>query len=149
MNPNVRPSDRATVVGVIDPQSATTAKTTGWISLAAFLNFLVVLKAGAFGTNTTLDAKVTCAEDGSGTNPEDVEGLEITQLTDAGSDDNKQVLMQFSAAEIVAQFPDATHFQVSMTPATSTCFIDATVLGFDARYQPAAHAATVDEVVTP
>lgn len=147
MSPNTRPSDRVTLLGVVDPQSATTAKSTAWVPMAGFFAFLAKIKAGAFTTNATLDAKVECAEDGSGTNPEDVVGLAITQMTDAGSDDNKQALINFTPDQVASQFPDATHVRLTITPAVAAVLIDGELLGFDARQQPAAHAATVDEVV--
>lgn len=147
MSPNTRPSDRVTLLGVVDPQSATTAKSTAWVPMAGFFAFLAKIKAGAFATNATLDAKVECAEDGSGTNPEDVVGLAITQMTEAGTDDNKQALINFTPDQVASQFPDATHVRLTITPAVAAVLVDGELLGFDARQQPAAHAATVDEVV--
>lgn len=147
MNGNIRPSDRATLLAVVNPQSATTAKSTGWVALADFFNFLAVIKAGALTTNATLDAKIECAEDGSGTNPEDVTGLAITQLTEAGTDDDKQAFINFTAAQVQSEFPDATHVRLTITPATAAALIDGELWGFDARQHPASHAATVDEVV--
>lgn len=147
MSPNTRPSDRATLLGVVDPQSATTAKSTAWVPMAGFFAFLAKIKAGAFTASATLNAKIECAEDGSGTNPEDVVGLAITQMTQAGTDDNKQALINFTTDEVAAQFPAATHVRLTITPAVAAVLIDGELLGFDARQQPAAHAATVDEVV--
>jgi hypothetical protein len=144
MNPSIIPSERAPLVGVIDPQSATTAKSTGWIKCDQ--SILFTLLVGALATSATVDAKVEEAKDASGTSPQDIAGKAITQLTEAGSDDNKQVQINVHQSELdVAD--GYTHVRLTVTPAVDAALIAATAHAFDSRYQPAADAATVDEVV--
>jgi len=144
MNPSIIPSERAPLVGVIDPQSATTAKSTGWIKCDQ--SILFTLLVGALATSATVDAKVEEAKDASGTSPQDISGKAITQLTEAGSDDNKQVQINVHQSELdVAD--GYTHVRLTVTPAVDAALIAATAHAFDSRYQPAADAATVDEVV--
>lgn len=145
---NAKPSDRVGVLGAIDPQSATTAKSSGWVSAKLFQSFLITVMAGAFATNATLDAKLEQAQDSSGTSPKDVTGKAITQMTDAGSDDNKQALINLRADELDLD-NGYTHFRVTVTPATAAVLIAAGVIGFDPRYAPASDndAASVDEIV--
>lgn len=143
---NILPSDRARVVGVIDPDLNTAGTvTTGWVAAADFANFLAIIMAGALGTSATLDAKIEEAQDGSGTGAQDLSGKAITQLTDAGSDSDKQALINIAASDLSDTF---THIRLSMTVATASSDSAGLLLGFDARYEPAADLASVDEIVS-
>lgn len=145
-NPNLKPSDRVTVLAVIDPQSATTAKSTGWINMGLYESALAILKVGVLGSSTTVDGKWQQATSSGGAGAKDVTGRAITQLTQAGTDDSKQVLVNLQSEDL--DVTNSFNFaRFTVTPATSTALIDCTVLGFDARYAPGTHATTVDEVV--
>ena len=145
MNPNIKPSDRAPIVGVIDPDLNTAGTvTTGWISAADFLTFMVIVLAGTLGSSGTLDAKIEEATDSSGTGAQDLTGKAITQLTQAGSDSDKQAVINLFASDLSDGF---THFRLSMTIATASSDSAGLVLGFDALQAPAADLSSVDEVV--
>lgn len=148
-NPNLLPSHRAAVVGVIDPDAnAAGALSTGWIAMKDFASIMAIVMAGDLGTSATLDAKIEQATDGSGTGAKDVSGKAITQLTQAGTDSNKQAVINCRADEIdIAN--GFTHARLTMTTATATSDSAAIVLGFDPAYGPASDsdAATVDEIV--
>jgi hypothetical protein len=146
MNVNIKFSDQVTVLGVINPQSATTVQGTPWIDMSLYDGLLAILQAGALGSSTTLDAKFQQATDASGTGAKDIAGRAITQLTQAGTDANKQVLINLQSQNLDVS-GSYRYVKVTMTPATSTALISAVVLGFNGRYQPGAHATTVDEVV--
>lgn len=145
----LRPSDRAAVVGVIDPDAYTAnTYTTGWIAMADFERIMAIVMAGDLGTSATVDAKIEQATDGSGTGAKDVSGKAITQLTQAGTDSNKQAIINMRAEELdVAN--GFTHVRLSMTVATATSDAGAIVLGFDAREMPASDndLSSVDEIV--
>lgn len=147
---NALPSERAAVVGVIDPDaySASTV-TTGWISAADFQTFMAVVYAGDLGASATLDAKLEQASDSSGTGAKDVTGKAITQLTQAGSDSNKQAIINLRQEELDIQ-NGFTHFRLSVTIATAACDAGASVYGFDPRTGLASDsdAASVDEIVS-
>ena len=147
-NPNILPSDEAVLVGVIDPDLNTAATyTTGWISMGTFEAIQAIIMAGTLGTNATLDAKLQQATDSSGTGAKDISGKAITQLTEAGSDSDKQAIINCRSDELdVANGFD--HVRLSMTVAVASSDSAALVLGHYARYQPATDAATVDEVVS-
>lgn len=145
---NLKPSQRVSIVGAVDPQSSSTAKSSGWIDASNFHNYMAVIAIGAFGASGTVDAKLEQATDNSGTGAKDVTGKSITQLTDAGSDDNKQVLINLKQEEL--DFAnDFQFFRLTITPATAATLIYGEVLGFDPRYGVATDndATTVDEVV--
>lgn len=146
-NPNTKPSDKATVQAVLNPvsQGAGTV-TTGWVPMSTFENILAILQVGVLGASATVDAKLQQASDGSGTGAKDITGKAIVQLTKAGTDDNKEVLINCRSEELdVAN--SFTHVRLSVTVATAASLISAVILGFDARYQTQSHKATVDEVV--
>ena len=144
-SPNVRPSDRAVLAAVLDPVSQGAATvTTGWVSLATFAGLMAVLQVGAIAAGGTVDAKLQQASDGAGTGAKDITGKAITQLTDA--DDNKQVILNVRDTDLDVE-NSFTHVRLSVTVAVAASLIAASLYGFDAKYAPAADAATVDEVV--
>lgn len=147
MNPNLLPSDRAAIVGVIDPDAyGASTVTTGWIAAKDFLTYLAVVSAGTLGSSATLDAKLEKATDSSGTGAADISGKAITQLTQAGTDSDKVALINLKQAELGDGF---THFRLSMTIGTAASDAGGYVLGFDPAYGPASDydAAAVDEIV--
>lgn len=146
MYPNIKPSDRAVLLTVIDPQSATTAKSTGWVSLGLFESMLAVIAVGVLGSSTTVDAKLEQATTAAGAGAKDITGKGITQLTQAGTDDSKQVLINVKAADLDVANSFA-FVRLTVTPATSTALLFGAIFGMDPKYAPATDATTVDEVV--
>lgn len=146
-NINIAPSSRAPVVGVIDPDAyAAATYTSAWVSLAEFHWVMAVVMAGTLGASATLDAKIEQATDSSGTGAKDVSGKAITQLTQAGSDSDKQAIINVTGADLdVANGFD--YVRLSMTVGTATSDAGAIVFGFDAAKFPAADLTSVDEIV--
>lgn len=146
----LKPTDRAAVVGVIDPDLNTAGTvTTGWISAADFQYLMATVMAGTLGSSATLDAKFEQATDSSGTGAKDVTGAAITQMTEAGGDSDTQAIIQIAAEDLdIAN--GFTHARLSMTVATASSGSAAIVLGFDPRYAPASDndAASVAEIVS-
>lgn len=148
MNPNILPSNDAVLAGVIDPDlNAAGTYTTGWISMATFEAIQAIVLAGALGTSATLDAKLEQATDSSGTGAKDISGKALTQLTDAGSDSDKQAIINCRSDELDVN-NGFTHVRLSMTVAVASSDSAAVVLGHYARYQPASAISSVDEVVS-
>lgn len=144
MNSNILPSDRARLVGVIDPDAYSTgAQNTGWIDASEYKNFMALVAAGTLGTSATLDAKLEEATDGSGSGAQDVSGKAITQLVKASNDDD-QAVINLRNDELSDGF---THFRLTMTVGTASSDAAAVVLGFDARYEPGDDLDSVVEVV--
>lgn len=149
MNANVKPSDRAAIVGVIDPDLNTAGTvTTGWVDMADWGSLLAIVAAGALGTGATLDAKLEQAQDSSGTDAKDITGKAITQLTAAGSDSDKQALINLFADELDIN-NGFTHVRLSMTIATASSDSAGFLIGLDPRKDVASanDAASVDEIV--
>lgn len=150
MNGNLNPAARASVVAAINPQSGAAGTfTTGWVDMQAFFAVLAVLQVGALGASATVDAKVQQASDSSGTGAKDVAGLAITQLTKAGTDDNKQVEINIRQEDLDKN--NGFRFvRLSVTNATAASLISAVIVGMSPRYgdMTANDATTVDEVVS-
>ena len=146
---NAKPSELAAVVGVIDPDANSAATTTtGWIDMRDWGSLLAVIMAGDLGSSATLDAKFEQATSSGGAGAKDVTGKAITQLTQAGTDSNKQALINLRAADLDVD-NGFRYARLSHTVGTATSDSGAVVLGFLPARGPASDfdAATVDEIV--
>ncbi len=146
---NSLPSERVAIVGNIDPDAYTAATyTTDWVEMKNFYNFMAIVQAGDLGSSATLDAKLRAATTGAGAGAADITGAAITQLTQAGTDSNKQAIINFDPSVLAGT--SYTHFQLSMTVGTATSDAGAILLGLNPRHAPATDgdATTVDSVAT-
>jgi len=143
------PSERVAVVATIDPDAnAAGALTSDWASMEDFSEMMAVAMVGALGTSATVDFKLQQATDSSGTGAKDISGKAITQLTQAGTDDDKQAVINVNGADLdVAN--DFDHVAMVLTTATATSDSGAVLLGMRPRYGPASDydLASVDEIV--
>lgn len=149
MNLNAKPSELAAVVGVIDPDAlAASTVTTGWVSMRDFGAVLAIVMAGTLGASATLDAKLEQATSSGGAGAKDIDGKDITQLTQAGTDSDKQVLINCRAEELDVD-NGFSYVRLSMTVATATSDCGGLLLGMFPARGPASDfdAATVDEIV--
>lgn len=145
----LRPSDIAALVGVIDPDAYTAAAyTTDWIDMRDFEKLMAVIYAGDLGSSATIDAKLEQATDSSGTGAKDITSKSITQLTQAGTDSNKQAIINLTAEEMDAD-NGFDYARLKVTVGTATSDMGAAVFGFNPRYGPASDndLSTVDEIV--
>ena len=116
--PNSLPSERVAVLGTIDPDvTVASTVTSDWCDLTKFKSGMAVIFAGTLGASATLDAKLEEAKDSSGTGAQDLTGKSITQLTQGGTDSDKQALINVRSEELSA---DYTHVHVSVTVGTAT-----------------------------
>lgn len=147
---NALASEQVAILDVIDPD-VTTASTvvSAWIKVDDFYNFAAVVMAGTLGTSATVDAKLEQASDSSGTGAKDITGKAITQLTEAGTDSDKQAIINLKPDELDLA-NDFTHFRLSVTVGTATSDLGAFVLGVNPRFAPASDNddASVDEIVS-
>lgn len=148
MNPNILPSNEAVLAGIIDPDAyAASTVTSGWVSLVTYEAIQAIVMAGTLGSSATIDAKLEQASNSGGTGAKDITGKSITQLTQAGTDSDKQAIINCRSDELdVAN--GFTHVRLSMTIGTATSDAGGLILGHYARYQPATDLASVDEVVS-
>lgn len=147
MNQNLKPSSIAPILGVINPASyAAGTQATSWLSMKDIGSIEAIVMAGALGTNATLDFKLQQATDSSGTSAKDITGKAITQLTQAGTDSNKQAVINCFPEDLDVN-NSFTHVRALMTVATAASVAGALIKGYNARYEPLDDATTVDEIV--
>lgn len=146
---NRLPTEECAVVGVIDPDAyAANTYLTAFVEVSKFRRFMAVIMAGDLGSSATLDAKLQRATDAAGSGAEDISGAAITQLTQAGSDSNKQAIINYETQQ---EEGNAKRFiGLSVTVGTATSDVGALLFGFDPFFAPAsdADAASVDEIVS-
>lgn len=147
-NLNLLPSQKAPVVGVIDPDAyVASTVVSGWISMGDFDQIQAIVLAGTLGTAATLDAKLEQALDAAGTGVKDIVGKAITQLTQAGADSDKQAVINLQSQELDVN--GAFDFaRLSMTIGVATSDAGAVITGHNARYAPGVDLLSVDEVIT-
>jgi len=140
-------TEKIAVLGAIDPDAyGTGTQGSGWVDMKQFDQLGFVLMVGDFETSATVDFKLQQAKNSSGSGAKDITGKAITQLTDAGTDDNKQAVVVVKAAEL----DDGYRFvRGYMTVGVDAVDAGVLVLGADPRYMPASNfdVATVDEIV--
>lgn len=143
-------SDAVAVVDVIDPDAyVASTVTTAYLDAQNFNAFAAIVQAGTLGASATLDAKIEQAQDSGGTGVKDLTGAAITQLTQAGTDSDKQAIIQFRPEDLDLA-NNFNFFRLSMTVAVATSDAGAVVLGYSPRSAPASgsDATSVDEIVT-
>jgi hypothetical protein len=143
-------SEQVAVLGVIDPDATTASTVTSdWGDMTVFQKMMAIVFAGTLGTSATVDAKLEQATDSSGTGAKDFSPAKaITQLTQAGTDDDKQAIINVRRDELdVAN--DFTHVRLSITVGTATSDVGGILLGMSPRFGPANDhdLASVDEIV--
>lgn len=143
------PSENVAVLATIDPDAnAAGALTSDWADMSKFESVMAVIMVGALGTSATIDAKIQQATDSSGTGAKDITGKSITQLTDAGTDSDKQAIINCRAEELDID-NSFTHVAIVMTTAVATSDSAALLIGTNAKTLPASDndLASVDEIV--
>ncbi len=142
-------SEGAAIVGVVDPDAyAASTVTSGWIDMGLFEKIQAIVSVGDFVATATLDAKLEQAQDSGGTGAKDITGKAITQLTQAGTDDNKQAVINCRGEELDTA-GGFSFVRLSMTLGTAGADLGAIVIGQGARYAPATDndLASVDEII--
>lgn len=146
----MKASEMAAVVGAIDPDAiAAGTQTTAWIDAKLFDRYIAIVAAGTLGASATIDAKLEQATDSAGTGAKDISGKAITQLTQAGGDDDKQAVINLNPAADMDVAGGFTHFRLSLTVGTATSDAGAVVLGVFPKFAPASNndASSVAEIV--
>lgn len=146
---NAKITEYVALLGAIDADAyAAGTYTTGWVKKDRFNRFAALVAAGDLGASATLDAKIEQAKDSSGTGVKDVTGKAITQLTQAGTDSNKQAWINFEGSDLDGD-NDFTHCRLSITVGVAASDAAGYLFGGDAYYGPAQDhdATTVDEII--
>lgn len=143
-----RLSEQLAVVSKLDPvsQGAGTV-TSDVVDMRLFRRILFVLQVGALGASATVDMTIKGDSASGGSYTTTITGKVITQLTQAGTDSNKVVLVEVTAEEMAAQ--GFRYCRAAVVVATAACLISLVALADNARYETAAEfdLAAVDEIV--
>ena len=143
-----RLSEQLAVVATIDPASLT-ANTylTDAIDMKLHRRVLFIIAVGALTSSNTTDFSVVGDTASGGSYATTITGKTITQLTKAGSDDNKQVLVEVTAEEVAAQ--GLRYIKGSLVTAAAAALGCVVALADSTRYGPASDydLASVDEIV--
>ena len=141
-----KPSEIAAVVAAIDPDAnaAGTLNSDG-VDMSLFESAMVIVLNGTMGSSGTLDCSITSGTDNS-TFGNTVDS--ITQLTDAGTDSDKQVVMNVRGEDLAV---GDRYIRAELVTATATGDSAVVILGFGPKHGPASDndLSTVDEITTP
>ena len=147
---NMLPSEACAILGTIDPDAYGAATTVSdYADMGSFESVMFILSVGTMATGAILDAVVQQATDSSGTGAKTLgTSKAITQLTEAGTDSDKQVIINVRAEDLDMD-NDFTHVALSVTGATAASDYGVLVLGFNPRILPASDndLASVAEIV--
>ncbi|MGI6730430.1 MAG: hypothetical protein ACOX5F_00820 [Anaerovoracaceae bacterium] len=140
-------TEKVAVLGAIDPGAHGTGTLgTGYVDMKQFDQLAFVVQVGVFESGAKVDFKLQEATSAAGAGVQDLSGKAITQLTAAGTDDDKQVIVVVKASEL----SDGYRFvRGLMTISVDAVDSGVLVLGADPRYMPASNfdVSTVDEIV--
>lgn len=148
MFPNAKGSEQLSLLATIDPASqAAGAVSSAWVSAVNFHNLLAVVRTGVLGAAATLDAKISQAQDNTGTGAKDLTGKAITQIIKA-TGDNKQALINFRSDDLDGN-NGFVYVRLTLTVGTAASIVSGLLLGLDPRYATADayNQATVAQIV--
>jgi hypothetical protein len=142
-------SENAAVVATVDPDVLTAADhDSDWVDMGEYNRIAAIVMAGTLGSSATMDAILQQATDSSGTGVKAITGKAITQLTDAGTDSDKQAIMNCRADELdVANSFRFVRLRITVAVASSD---GAGLIIADGKRHGSADSgdlATVDEIV--
>lgn len=143
-----RLSEALAVVATIDPDAyGTGTQNTDVIDMRYHRRVIFIVMAGTLGSSATLDFAVKGDTASNGSFTDTITGKSITQLTDGGTDSDKQAIIEVTAEEAAAQGFRYLRGLATLGAATSDYGVVA--LAGHARYSPASEydLATVDEIV--
>ena len=138
-------SEQLAVVACIDPDAYSTGtQGSDSIDMLYHERVMFIVMVGDLGTNGTVDFKVQESADGS--TWYDLSGKSITQLTDAGTDDDKQAIVEVATSEMTA---GRRYLRGVLTIGTAASDAGVVAIADSSRYQPASDfdLASVDEIV--
>ena len=143
-----KPSEVAAIVATIDPDAYTASSyTSDYVNTEYWGALMAVVYAGTIGTSGTINAKLMQATSSTGAGAVTVAGKAITALTQAGTDSDKQAIINLQPDELNV----AGGFKWVALKITSVVTSDygGAIYGFFPRYGPASanDLASVDEIV--
>lgn len=143
-----RISDHSAIVGCIDPD-AYTANTysTDVIDMQLWDKVVFYVQVGTMASTSTVDFSVKGDTASGGSYATAVTGKAITQLTEAGTDSDKQAIVEVTQAEVAAQ--GLRYIRGDLVVAAAASDAGVLAVAFGPNYAPASEndLASVDEIV--
>lgn len=141
-------AESVAIIGTIDPDAyGTGAQVTDVIDMLYWREVMFIVSVGDLGSSATADFAVASSANSDMSSSASLSGKAITQLTQAGSDSDKQAIVRVTSEEVGA----AGHRYIRGTLTIGTAASDAAVIvvGTASRYAPvdAIDLASVDEIV--
>lgn len=141
-----RLSEQLAVIATIDPDAYGTGnETSDVIDMQLHRRIMFIVQAGTLATNATLDFGVYGDTASGGSYSTLITGKSITQLTEAGTDSDKQVIVEVTSEEVIAQ--GLRYIRGSLTLGTAGGDVAVLALAGNSRYSPATDLTSVDEIV--
>ena len=144
------PSEKMAIVATIDPDAySASTYTSDYANTEYFHEYLAAIHVGTMATSSTVDAKLIQATSATGAGAKDITGKAITQLTEGGTDSDKQALINLRTDELDVA-GGFSFVAIQMTVATAASDSGAVLWGVQPRFGPASDndLASVDEIVT-
>lgn len=135
-------SEYTQVLAVTYPASYSSEQNTTFVNVGAFHRWAILIVAGNIGTS--LDADVEVSTDGVSADLATLSGKSITQLTEAGGDDNSVVIVEGRAEELTIEGVHHDWIRLESTPSGASIYC-VIVLGIEPRYKPVS-TSFLDEV---
>lgn len=143
-----RLSEQLAIVGTVDPDANTAGTaSTDVIDMKLHRRVLFIVMAGELGSSGTLDFSVKGDTASNGSFATTITGKAITQMTQAGTDADKQAMVEVTAEEVAQQ--NLRYIRGDLVTATATSDSAVIALADSSRYTPGASLdlASVDEIV--
>lgn len=145
MNTNMLTSEKVAVVATIDPDVYTAAAhDSDYVDMSRFESIQAIGMVGTMAGSSTVIFKLQSAV--AATGGADITGKTATTLTQAGTDSDKQVVINLRAEEL----PEGHRYvKMVMTVAAADSDAGGIILGFNPKNAPASDydLASVDEIL--
>ncbi len=142
-------TERLSLIGTIDPDAySANTYTTDEIDMKNFKRVMFILTVGTLGSSATVDFEINGGSaSNAGSHATLLTGKDATQLTQAGGDSDKQVIIEVSSEEVAQQ--GLRYIEAEMIVGTASCDAGVVVLGELAHYSNATDVdlSTVAEVI--
>jgi len=145
-----RLSQELAVVACIDPDAYTTGtENSDIIDMRYHRRVMFIVQAGTLGSTATVNFAVYGDSAAAMSGEVALTGKAITQLTEAGTDSDKQAIVEVTAEEVASQIVGGRYIRGKLIVLLATSDAGVIALADHSRYAPASDydLASVDEIV--
>ena len=153
------PSERLPVIAALDPANYTTQTGTGSsgdmytdiVDMSKFRQAMFVVQTGTYGTAASLAITLVEMSTSYASLGTTISGKTATALTEAGSDGDKQVVLNLAQSELTATYKWVA---CKCVLTVGSCYLSAIGIGYDPRQAEPwtsisyGDQSSVDEIVT-